>query len=161
MLRWRSSTSRLSLKMRWLGSKPRGRTGLNTSSSISAMSLSSPSTTGRVVVDHVIDHGVQHRHRAEGQPLRICLELLAHVAEAAASTVADRHHVVGADEQLDLCEGDRSAASSYWAGLSTTNRSPSYTSSLGRWCAAMASSTASSCRPSSSRTASNSAMVGS
>ena len=46
MLRWKSRTSRFSLKIRLLGSKPRGRSVAKTASSISAMSLSSPLITG-------------------------------------------------------------------------------------------------------------------
>ena len=50
---------------------------------------------------------------------------------------------------------------SYTTGLRTMNSESSYTSSLGRWCAFRASSTASGCSPNSSVTRSNSFSVGS
>ena len=54
-----------------------------------------------------------------------------------------------------------SLSGSYVTGLRTTNSESSYTSSLGRWCAFRASSTASGCSPNSSVTRSNSCSVGS
>ncbi|CAM5693171.1 hypothetical protein SALBM217S_09008 [Streptomyces griseoloalbus] len=54
-----------------------------------------------------------------------------------------------------------SLSGSYVTGLRTTKSESSYTSSLGRWCALRASSTASGCSANSRATRSNSSAVGS
>ena len=61
---------------------------------------------GLVVVDHPVEHAVQHRDRAESEVLGVLLQLLAHIRQRRAFAVPDRDDVVGAHEELDLGELD-------------------------------------------------------
>ena len=94
MLRWRSSTSRLSLKMRWLGSTPRGRFGVE---------------HGVLDLGHVVVEALDHRARSRrprgrsrraappsgrsGSGPRSRSIVRAHLGQGAGLAVAHRHHV--------------------------------------------------------------------
>ena len=108
-----------------------------------------------IAVDHVVHQRVEHVSRAVAQQLGLALGARAHGGEAALRAMPHRQDVVGADEDVDLADASASSlpssAFSSSTGCSTANSESPYSSIFGRWWPLRASSTASSCRPNSSR----------
>ena len=76
------------------------------SSSTSSRSFSSPSTTGCVVVDDLVEDRPDGRRGAHLEQVGVLLEALARGPQDARLAVAHGDHVAGADEEVDLAELD-------------------------------------------------------
>ncbi len=87
------------------------------SSSISSMSFSTPTSTGPILEQDVLEHRPQHCERSLREDLGMLLELRADDLVVDVIVAVDRHDVVGTDEEIDLGALDRLAVVEVARGL--------------------------------------------
>ncbi len=110
------------------------------------MSFSRPATTGSVAVDHRVENRVEHGLGTEREQLGIVFEPLSDHGEIRRLGVPDGDDEVLADEHVQLAELDLLDVVEVAGGAQHDEQRRPYRSSFGRWCAMIASSTASGCR---------------